>query len=261
MALGIRKKGLDIIFLDLGSNESTIIKNWDDKSILINSGVISMFSNDLKRNILPAIKHQNLKKFNWLIKSQGNSNHQSSIAKTVETIPIDTIWVVGLDSDSWIDEYIRNLTELKNIDYNIIHRGAVIRIDNQSYIQFLLPIDNFQLENTQLAMKIVNDSNSILFIDKLTDSDFEVLMNDREVIKSDVLKMSYPKQISHNFNEFLNIVHVSKIVITGAKTSNNSPTRKELEDMIEAKLFFTDSVGAIWLYSDGKNQIKVKKWK
>ena len=110
-------------------------------------------------------------------------------------------------------------------------------------------------------MKIVNDSNSILFIDKLTDSDFEVLMNDREVIKSDVLKMSYPKQMSQNFNEFLNIVHVSKIVITGAKTSNNSPTRKELEDMIEAEIFFTDSVGAIWLYSDGKNQIKVKKWK
>jgi hypothetical protein len=66
-------------------------------------------------------------------------------------------------------------------------------------------LNKFQLENTQLAMKIVNDSNSILFIDKLTDSDFEVLMNDREVIKSDVLKMSYPKQISQNFNEFLNM--------------------------------------------------------
>ncbi len=257
----LEKKGMDIIFLDLGANESAIIKNSDDKSILINAGVISMFANDLNRKILPTNKYLNLKKFDWLIKSNGNSNHQIGIAKAIETIPIDTVWDVGLDSDSWIDEYIRNLIELKNIDYNVIQRGDVIRIDGQSYIQFLLPINDNQSETLLLAMKIVNGSNSILFIDKLTDTDFEILINDREVIKSDVLKMTYPKKLPNNFSEFIQTVNAKMIIITGARTSKSSPTQYELNDMFDAELFFTDSVGAVWLFSDGKNPLEEKQWK
>lgn len=255
------KKGMDIIFLDLRTNESAIIKNSDDKSVLINAGVISMFSNDLNRKILPAVKHLNLKKFAWLIKSKGNSNHQIGIAKTIETIPIDAIWDVSFDSDSWIDEYIINMAELKNIEFHVIQRGDVIRIDNQSYIQFLLPVNKNQTENSQLAMKIVNGSNSILLIDKLTIADFKMLINDGEVIKSDVLKMTYPKQIHNNFNEFIQTVNAKMTIITGAKSSKYSPTPKELDGMFDSELFFTDSVGAVWLFSDGINNIEVKEWK
>lgn len=255
------KKGMDIIFLDLRTNESAIIRNSNNKSVLINVGVISMFSNDLNRKILPAVKYLNLEKFNWLIRSKGNSNHQIGIAKTIETIPIDTVRDVGLDPASWIDEYIGNMLDLKNIDHNVIRRGDVLRIDDQSYIQFLLPINDDKSENNQLAMKIVNGSNSILFIDKLTAADFEILINDGEIIKSDVLKMSYPKQLPNNFNEFIKTANARMTIITGAKTSKNSPTQKELDEIFDTELFFTDSVGAVWLFSDGKNPIEVKEWK
>lgn len=220
-----------------------------------------MFSNDLHRKILPAVKYLNLKKYDWLIKSNGNSNHQIGIAKTIETIQIDTVWDIGLDSDSWIDEYIRNMIELKNINYNVIHRGDVIRIDDQSYIQFLLSINEDQSKTLSLATKIVNGSNSILFIDKLTDADFKLLINDGEVIKSDVLKMSYPKQIPNNFNKFIQTVNAKMTIITGAKSSKYSPTPKELTEIFDMELFFTDSVGAVWLFSNGKNKFEVKEWK
>ena len=254
-------KGMDIIFLDLGKNESTIIKNSDDNSILINAGVISMFVNDLERKILPAVNQLNIEKIDWLIKSHGNSNHKVSIAKTVETIPIGTIWDVGFDPNSSFDWYTRNLVKLKKQNYNVINRGDVIRIDDNLYIQFLLPMDETYIEQPQLAMKIVNGSNSILLIDKLTETEFDILINDREVIKSDVLKMTYPKQIPNNLDEFVNIVGASKIVITGAMASNNSPTRKELSELLGTELFFTDSVGAVWLFSDGINPLQVKIWK
>ena len=81
---------MDIIFLYLDSNESTIIRN-NDQSLLINAGVISMFANEFNRKILPAVTHKSIKIFNYMINSQGNSNNQISIAKIVETIPIDTI--------------------------------------------------------------------------------------------------------------------------------------------------------------------------
>ena len=137
----------------------------------------------------------------------------------------------------------------------------MIKIDDQSYIQFLLPINDDQLETHSLAMKIVNGSNSLLFIDKMTDSDFEILINDREVLKSDVFKMTYPKQLPNNFSQFIQTVNAEMTIITGARGSKNSPTQKELNDIFDSELFFTDSIGAIWLFSDGRNKFEVKEWK
>ncbi|MEE8341288.1 MAG: DNA internalization-related competence protein ComEC/Rec2 [Candidatus Neomarinimicrobiota bacterium] len=257
----LNKQGMDIIFLDLNKNESTIVKNSDKKSVLINTGIINQFSNDLNRKILPAVKHLNIKKFDWLIKSQGNSNHQIGLAKTIENIPIDEIWDVANDPESWITEYIRNMIELRNIDYHVIRRGEVIRIDNQTYLQFLLPVIGDQVTSSAIAYKIVHGSNSILSIDKLTDADFEVLIKDREVLKSDILKMSYPKQITSNIIEFVSTVDADMAIITGARGSKNSPTQKDLNALFDSELFFTESIGAVWLYSNGEQNIKVKQWK
>lgn len=73
--------------------------------------------------------------------------------------------------------------------------------------------------------------------------------------------MSYSKQIPQNFNEFLDIVEVSRIIITDARTNKNSPNPIELGEIIDSELFFTDSVETVWLYSDVKNQFEVKEWK
>jgi len=101
----------------------------------------------------------------------------------------------------------------------------------------------------------------IRFIDKLTDNNFNLLINDGKSIKSYVLKMSYPKLIPSNFNELMQFVDPKMTIITGARTSKNSPTPIELGEIIDSELFFTDSVGTVWLFSNGKNQFEVKKWK
>ena len=110
-------------------------------------------------------------------------------------------------------------------------------------------------------MKIVNGSNSILFIDKLNEREFKILINDGRALKSDVLKMTYPKQIPQNFIEFIQTVNAKMTIITGMKSSKYSHTPKELNKIFDSELFFTDSIGAVWLFSDGKNPIEVKEWK
>ena len=73
--------------------------------------------------------------------------------------------------------------------------------------------------------------------------------------------MTYPKQIPNNFNEFIQTVNAKITIITGARRSKNSPTQNELDGMFNSELFFTDSVGAVWLFSNDKNKFEVKEWK
>jgi len=73
--------------------------------------------------------------------------------------------------------------------------------------------------------------------------------------------MSYPKQITNYFSDFMQSIDLNITVITDTRTSKNSPTPIELGEMIDSELFFKDSVGAVWLYSDVKNQFEMKEWK
>ena len=95
-----------------------------------------------------------------------------------------------------------------------------------------------------------------LFINKLADVYFDILINYREMIKSNVLKMSYPKQIHNNFNKFIQTVNAKMTTITSVKRSKNSPMQEELDNIFNSELFFTDLVGAIGLFSNGKTQLR-----
>lgn len=68
--------------------------------------------------------------------------------------------------------------------------------------------------------------------------------------------MTYPKQIANNFIEFVQVVNPSITIVTGAKRSKNYPTQNKLDEIFNSELFFTDSVGAVWLFSDGKIQLR-----
>ena len=76
------------------------------------------------------------------------------------------------------------------------------------------------------------------------------------MIKSDELKMSYPKQIYKNFNEFIQTVNAKMNIITWAKRSKNSPTQEELDNVFNSEIFFTDLVGTIRLFSTVKTQLR-----
>jgi len=256
-----QKSHMDIICLDLGNQESTIVKNDNRKSLLLNVGIFNQFSNDVVRKIIPTATALNIHKFTWLLRSSGNSFNSYAYAKAIETIPIDTVLSVQLDSNSAIDNYFLNLLTLKEADFKQIQRGDIIKIDEDAYLQFLLPIDKIQKESKSLAYKLQHGLNSILFIEKLNAAELDVLINDGKLLKSDVLKISYPKELPNNFDEFIQIIAPKMVVISGRKTSKKNPSISELADIINAEIMYTDSLGAIWLESDGSNSIKVKNWK
>ncbi len=173
--------------------------------------------------------------------------------------------VLGFSFSSYKnDGFYKSLDEIKEYaDKPIEYSGIVVEKNNYSSGQ------RFTLKNIQIKSEDLYFNKNIKyfaypkdqFIDKLADTDFEILINNGESIKSDVLKMTYPKQIPHNFNEFVQTVNPKMTIITGAKRSKNYPTQNKLDEIFNSKIFFTDSVGAVWLFSDGKNPVEVKEWK
>lgn len=253
-----RDKTTEIIFLDLGKNECAIVK-MGTQSVMINNGVHSMFTNDIDRKILPSLKYLKIDKIDYFIRPVGNSNYKVGSVKLIEKLPIDEIWDCGFDSKSSFDRYFQSLAHLKESRYIYAKRNDIIQLGNKAYIQFLLPLDNSQIENNY-AMFIENNDNKLLLFDQLSNNEYGILLNDIELLKPNILKMSYPKVLNDNLKTMVSAINPKMTIITGKQTSKNNPTIEQLREIIPNELLFTDSNGAVWLVPN-KNNIEVKNWK
>lgn len=255
-ALGNEK--LDLIFLDLGNNESAIIKS-NHSSVLINNGVHSMFSNDIDRIILPAIRYFNIEEFDHFVKPYGNSNYKVGAIKLFEKIQANKIWDLAFDPSSSFDNYLRNLAQNKGVEYYNAKRGDVLRINDKSVIQFLLPMDESN-SNYNYALKLIIGEISVILFDQLNAEECRILLEADNIIKSDVVKLSYPKVLTNEMKELITKVGSNIMIVAGKRTSKYNPTVEELTELSPNQIYFTHMDGAIWLSSDFEN-IEVKNWK
>ncbi len=252
------KDGLDIVFLDLGTNESAIIKN-NNSSVLINNGVHSMFSNNIDRTILPVLKYLKIRELDHFIRPYGNSNYKVGTVKLSEKMPINNFWDVGFDSTSSFDSYLVNLLDIKGIEYNRIVRGDVLQIDEQTYIQFLLPLHATNAKNNY-ALRLTNKNNTFLILDQLTAEECRLLLENNDVLKSDILKISYPKKLTDELQDLINAIDPDIMVVTGRRISKHNPTIEEILKIGPLKIILTEVEGAVWLNSSNKN-IEVRNWR
>ena len=254
----LTKDGLDIIFLDLGANESAIIRN-NHSSVLINNGVHSMFSNNIDRIFLPVLKYLKINELDHFIRPHGNSNYKVGTVKLSEKIHINNFWDVGFDSTSNFDSYLVNLLEIKGIEYAKIKRGDVLQIDEQTYIQFLLPLHVANTKNNYV-LRLINRNNTFLIFDRLTPEECRLLLENNDILKSDILKISYPKMLTEELKYLINAIDPDIMVVTGKRTTEHSPTIEELSRISPLKIILTDMEGAVWLNSSDKN-IEVINWR
>jgi len=73
-------------------------------------------------------------------------------------------------------------------------------------------------------------------------------------------KIKYPREINDELVNMIEHLNPKLTVLTGARTSNKHPTYSTIKKMLPCQLFMTDSMGAVWLTSDGRN-VEVKDWK
>lgn len=246
---------LDIVFLDLGANEATIIKS-SAHNILINNGVYSMFTNDIERRILPSLKYLQVDEVDLFIKGQGNSNHKIGSIKLLENVPLNNIWDIGYDSTSAYDNYFKNLSSVKNLEYKNTTDPDIFSINKNTNL-IKLPTLNW---SSNYILLCNDQSCKYVLVDKLFAAESRALIAIDDLKNIDLLKMKYPKEINDDLIELIIKLNPQKTILTGKKTSKKDPTIEEINKIIPNELLMTDSLGAIWLTSNGE-KIEVKDWK
>ena len=267
-AWAFKDGGTDVIFLDVGQGDAAIIMIEDGRNMLNDAGQRNRRGDYGEKVVVPVARRLGIDRFNWVVWSHPHSDHIGGMITVLEEIPVDTVWDTYAEYGSWTYNHLLEMVEEKEIEYHQPHRGDVIPLDNQSYIQIFSPDsawckDVHNVNNMSIVMRIVVGNTSFLFTGDMEHEGDALLLPLKDYIKSDVLKVGHHGSITSSTEEDIQCIQPKIAVISvGHRNKFRHPSNVVLNRLegIGATIYRTDKHGAVWLRTDGK-QIEVVAWR
>lgn len=244
----LRNNIMEITFLSLGNTDCTHIESSDGSNILIDVGIENQFNRTTSLRVVPYLKRKNIQVIDLMIISDPINKSHKAIETILNNFNVKRIVVYEKNEISGKLEnlIIENKTIVEELKYinNIKGFGGLelLFIRNKS-------------DSNNVLIKLVYNKNSILFTGKseiVHEKYF--LENQKENLKSDVIKIAKYGSEKSSSIEFLSEVNPSLAVIsTSGAPDKNLPSLSVIKrlEMLNSLVYRTDECGAIVLECDG----------
>jgi competence protein ComEC len=267
-------RNLKVTFLDIGQGDCALIETPDNKTILVDCGMISRKYNSGERTIGPYLRRKGINKIDLIILTHLHADHIGGINYLLKNFETGKIITGGQKSESSFTDTMDSLILSKNIPQNVVRAGNKINEFKEIRLYFLFPVDQFVNKDG-----ITRDGNlnngSVAFILKYRD--FEIFFSgdvEQEAenficnsysgfLKTDVLKTAHHGSLTSSTIPFILKNKPSVAVIScGINNKFNHPSEIILDRLLKsgAEIHRTDKEGAVLIESDGYN-FSVTDWK
>ncbi len=252
-----KKKYLEVIFLDVGQGDATLIKTPEGQNILIDGGEDEQIIKRLGRE-LPWWD----KKIDLMMLTHPHSDHVGGLVDVLKRYAVSKVLYTGASHSS--PDYIAWLEMIKEkkISLKIINHPQKIQLGENLVLEIVFPKEQSDIDkrtnlnNSSIVAKLVYGQNSFLLTG---DAEMEVerkLLANRDDLKADVLKVGHHGSNTSSTDIFLQAVQPSYAVIeVGENNSFGHPSPRVIKRLERrgVKIFRTDIDGSIKFTSDGVN--------
>ncbi len=253
-------KELKIYFIDVGQGDSTLIITEENKRILIDGGE---GNTDV---LLQYLLDRKIKTIDYILISHFDSDHCNGLVEILNKLNVKNIII---SKQSYLsNEYINiaNIINKKRINVIQVKRGDIIQIDKNTKMNIFNPdkeLEYNDLNNNSIVAKLTYNNFGILFTGDIEKSEDDILNEiKKDIIKSDIIKISHHGSKTSSSEEFLEAVK-PKIALIGVGENNKfgHPNKQVLEKLknIRCKIYRTDLNGEIKIKVNKKGRISIDK--
>jgi len=262
-----RRPMLECLFLDVGQGDAALIRTWDRKYWLIDTGVYSPGYESGSRTILPVLRRLGVDRLHGVVLSHPHADHVGGVLSIIGSIPIDTLYEAKFPTSSAIVAGYRVAARKKEIPIVSIEHGRVLEMGVAARGYVLNPIDPELYDDPNTAsvvLKVVSGETSILFTGD-ADMEAEQIITERyeSMLKATVLKAGHHGSKTSSSIPFLRAVAPEHIVVSLSKINRYRHPHAEAVERLQSSgaiMHFTSLKGAVWLASDG-SRVWEKQWK
>jgi competence protein ComEC len=254
--------------IDVGQGDAILLECPNGKRILVDTGPWSMSFDAGERTVVPLLRRKGNIKIDYLLITHSHSDHLGGARSILQSIRVDTLVINYFDSDNRQMKEILQVAREKNVGLKMMYAGDQIPVDPNVRMHVLYPQGNRiaekNLNNTSIVLKVIFGNASMLLVgDAEVGVEHKLILRYKELLSSDVLKVGHHGSLSSTSEEFLNIVHPHKALISvGNHNKFRHPSPLTLRRLTAHLIGIerTDKIGAIVLESDGK-QWTQKVWR
>jgi competence protein ComEC len=251
---------IDVNFYNVGQGDAIHIRNNKNQDILIDGGPDSKIIEKLDQ-YMPFYDD----KIELVILTHPHADHLTGLIHVLEKYKVEQVLYTDISYDSSVFLEWRKLVKEKGIKEIFAKFGQIVKL-NKANLYILFPYLNYngknvkELNNTSIVSKLVYENSSFLFTgDAEKEAEKELIdqvVKNREILKSDLIKIGHHGSNTASTKEFLSIVNPLYAVISvGLDNKFQHPHQETISKIndLDIELFRTDQDGDVKCTTDGQN--------
>jgi len=251
------KNDLEVVLIDVGQGDATLIRTPENHAILIDAGPRSERFDAGERIVLPYLLHTGTRHLDALLITHEHDDHIGGVRAVLETIPTDWVGVpdVGerLENEEWQEGLSMGLTR-QSEKLRMLQAGDRIDLDSGTWIDVLGPHQILEethsdANNNSLVLKLHYLGQSIMLTADMEQEEMQDIFETGVDLKTDVFKVPHHGSRFSLYAPWLESMYPQAVWISVGKNSFGHPSREVLQYWEERHIpvFRTDEHGTIRL--------------
>ena len=266
VARGEAAPHLDVVFLDVGQGDATLIRTPGGETVLIDAGLRSPYVDEGARTVLPHLQRYGVRRLATLVLTHADADHIGGAASVLRAVPVGRLVVNGADGESDLWREVLAKADSLGVPVQAVRAGDTLAVDPAVRLRVLGP--------GHLAGS-PNDASVVLRLDYgrtrwLLTGDAEVagegalVTRFRDDLAADVVKVGHHGSRTSSTPTLVSAAGRPEIAVVSVARRNRYglPDEEPLARWAAtgASVLLTSREGAVWLRSDGET-VRRHRWR
>ena len=242
------KQDLEVHYLDIGQGDCTLIKSGNE-AMLIDGG-----DGNQGTKIQSYLSSKGVSKLKYVIATHTDADHIGGLPVIITKFDIETFFMPKYAKDTRAYDNVMQALKYKNLKTTVPKQGSVYTLGTAKFTIVSTGKTYESANDTSICIRLVNGSNSFLFVGDAEESAEKDMMESGITLKSNVYKISHHGSRNGTTEKFIKAVNPSFAVISCGKDNSYGHPHASVLNLLRSRkvsVYRTDEQGTIIAKSDG----------
>ncbi len=262
-ARGDEQPALDVVFLDVGQGDATLVQTPGGGTVLIDAGLRSPYVDEGVRTVLPHLRRYGLTRLDALVLTHADADHVGGAASVMRAVPVGRLVVNGAqgESDLWRD--VLATADSLGIPTEAVEAGDTLAVDPAVRLRVLGPSGPMSSPNDASVVVRIDYGRTrwLLTGDAEAAGEAALVARYGDGLDATVVKVGHHGSQTSSTPALVAAAGRPEIAVVSVARRNRYglPDHEPLARWAAtgAEVLLTSTEGAIWLRSDGQTVQRV----